>query len=192
MARSSISQYGNEEVIAVNQDPLGIPGQRIAGHDLSFPCTTPPSDVPYTIVALPCDMADKSQEWVSKPVSGGPSGAFTLSAAFGTDTVTMVNWQCNTKSGGQVYGVTSGQQACGASGSSWSFGAEEALVSAAGPLCAETPSWPSYGPNVLLNGCNAKNQAQHWAYLPDGRIKLDVPQVRTYVSGTGGISMEWQ
>jgi hypothetical protein len=35
----NIDSYGNEEVIAVNQDPIGVPGYRIVGGDLTYPCT---------------------------------------------------------------------------------------------------------------------------------------------------------
>jgi alpha-galactosidase len=40
MLRYALETYSNEELVAINQDPLGSPAKRIVGGDLSFPCKT--------------------------------------------------------------------------------------------------------------------------------------------------------
>ena len=34
----ALETYSNEELVAINQDPLGSPAKRIVGGDLTFPC----------------------------------------------------------------------------------------------------------------------------------------------------------
>ena len=38
-SKYALQTYGNTDVIAINQDPVKVPGARLAGGDLLFPCT---------------------------------------------------------------------------------------------------------------------------------------------------------
>lgn len=157
----------------MNQDPLGIPGSRLAGADLSFPCTSPPDDVPFGVFAMPCNMSDPTQVWTA---GGNATGAaVTLAARYGGADVYLANYGCGASDGAQVYGLASPQQACGASGSLWTFG-NGTLTSAPGKgsLCLQAHGY--HGPHVEANWCNTQNQDSLWTFLPDGRVRLDVPQ----------------
>jgi alpha-galactosidase len=57
----ALETYSNEEVIAINQDSLVLPGSRIVGSDLSFPCTG--SDALATVTAEACNASDTAQHW---------------------------------------------------------------------------------------------------------------------------------
>jgi hypothetical protein len=93
-----LDTYGNTEVIAVNQDPLAIPGSRIAGPDLFYPCTTPPANVPYTVLLMPCDMTDPTQKWTATPVPSQPNNnlvTFTMQYDASTTDHGQLWMQCN-------------------------------------------------------------------------------------------------
>ena len=54
LLRYALETYSNEELVAINQDPLGSPAKRIVGGDLAFPChppatTTTPTTEPHPV-----------------------------------------------------------------------------------------------------------------------------------------------
>ncbi len=58
----NIESYGNEEVIAVNQDPMGVPGYRVVGGDLTYPCSESfPAGALFGVQARACDASDPLQ-----------------------------------------------------------------------------------------------------------------------------------
>ena len=63
----ALATYSNEEVIAVNQDPLGVAAVRLAGEDLTWPCTEPGGasyrNQMFDVQAAACDGHDRMQQW---------------------------------------------------------------------------------------------------------------------------------
>ena len=160
----------------MNQDPAVIPGQRIVGSDLQFPCTTPPSDVPYTVLLMPCDMTDPAQQWTATPVPGGASGEVTFTTTVDGQSVTMANSGCNTTPGTPVYALTS-PQACGASASQWTVAGDGTIHSGVGSgLCLDAYAIAGIpGPTIDTWSCSG-NAMQVWTHLPDNRIRLNTYQ----------------
>jgi hypothetical protein len=65
-----------QQAIAVNQDPLASPAQRLVGSDLAFPCGTP-SGALASVEAVTCDASDLNQQWdwdATKVGSGSRNG----------------------------------------------------------------------------------------------------------------------
>lgn len=61
----TMQTYGNEEVIAVDQDPAVIPGFRAVGTNLTYPCTGNglPDGALAEIAVVPCNASDPRQVW---------------------------------------------------------------------------------------------------------------------------------
>jgi hypothetical protein len=63
----ALETYSNAEAIAINQDPLGIPAQRIVGEDLQFPCH---SAAGGALTVASCNAADINQQFSYSPATG--------------------------------------------------------------------------------------------------------------------------
>lgn len=60
----ALETYSNVEAIAINQDPMGSPAQRIVGGDLSFPCRGGVKGALAAVTAVvACDATDPYQLW---------------------------------------------------------------------------------------------------------------------------------
>ena len=78
----ALETYSNEELVAINQDPLGSPAKRIVGGDLTFPChPTPTTPTPTT---------------ETHPVGGtGADGGGVVSGASGSHIAEVHAAPCN-------------------------------------------------------------------------------------------------
>jgi hypothetical protein len=69
----ALETYSNAELVAVNQDVLGSPAQRIVGDDLTFPCTgggAMPNGAAAAVMAAPCNPTDPAQQWTYDAATG--------------------------------------------------------------------------------------------------------------------------
>ena len=64
LLRYALETYSNEELVAINQDPLGSPAKRIVGGDLTFPCNRTTT---AEVHAAPCN---STNVW-GRQLSGG-------------------------------------------------------------------------------------------------------------------------
>jgi hypothetical protein len=91
----ALETYSNAEVLAINQDPLGIPAQRIVGGDLTFPCGS--SGGLAEVSAVACNPADPSQKWsygnqqISSALYPGVLDAFECGTSDGTQVFVFPN-----------------------------------------------------------------------------------------------------
>ena len=96
----------------MDQDPLGVPGYRLVGSDLSYPCGggALPSGALYQVQAVPCDDGDALQQWTVH----GNGSYIQLSAR--DDVVAVLDaYQCGTADDTAVYvdPLDNGQGTCG-------------------------------------------------------------------------------
>ena len=76
-----IETVGNEEMLAINWDaPFKGPARRVAGGDLTFPCSPSPPQAAAGVAALPCAASDAAQQWQlgadgTLSLPGGGAGA---------------------------------------------------------------------------------------------------------------------
>lgn len=174
----------------MDQDPLGVPGYRVVGSDLAFPCTTPMSDVPYTVKAAACDASgkDPSQQWVAvaNPDGDGTHALVLASTAGSADPIYAVAYGCDSSNGAPVYGTTAagaGGGSCGGKNAYWTVhatapGQTGTITSAFAPgSCLDV--YNSRGPVMDVWACNGgSNQA--WTWTASGQLQSAQPSSQQY------------
>lgn len=152
----NVETYTNAEAIAVNQDTLGIPGIRLVGDDLTYPCSG--GSLPVGAIAglqvAPCNASDPLQAFfVNKTdntiVSLAPGGGV------------VDDYMCATPDDSPlyVYPRDNGQGTCGGANQVWQLNANGAFVNPRSSKCLDV--WQYTGPQVDLYTCNG-GANQQW------------------------------
>ncbi|XP_062508332.1 probable alpha-galactosidase [Corticium candelabrum] len=144
----AVETYSNKDVIAVNQDPIGRQGIRLAGTDLSSQ-TLPPAHV------APCNSSSTSQLWVwdtdliGMVFTGNEEKCLNVNNC-GTD---VIYYHC----------VKSGGTCCGAScykNELWTLTNSGQLISQLTNSCATVNS----DNTISLQKCQPDQPSQKWSY----------------------------
>ena len=139
----ALETYSNEELIAVNQDPLGSPARRLVGSDLAFPCEGGISGV----VAVPCDEGDITQLWLPDAVT-----ATIASVAYATQEGVLQNADCSSANGALVNVGRFGEGPCQGDNQQWLHSNSGELINGASINCLDVRNFT--GPSVELWTCN--------------------------------------
>lgn len=122
------------QVIAVDQDASHVPGYRLVGGDLSYPCGGgPPAPAVYSLAAKACDAGDAMQVW-----RVGGNGSTIGLASGGAGGPVLDDWECAAADGSPVYvGPQDGAAGkCGGRNQLWTWRADGSVVNvASGTWC---------------------------------------------------------
>jgi alpha-galactosidase len=142
----ALETYSNDELIAINQDPLGIPAQRIVGNDLPFPCQGGSSSTGFlaSVVAAECDATNEAQQWSFS------NGLITSRKFAGV--IDDVNCASDDGSPVAVYKLDNGQGTCNGKNQIWNQHADGTLVNAYSNKCLDVYDFA--GPAVDVWTCN--------------------------------------
>lgn len=159
----ALETYSNDEVIAVDQDPLGSPGRRLVGANVTYPCTSNglPSGALAIVQARPCNASDPAQQWTYNSATG------QLTSATGG---VVDDYQCGSADGNAIYlyAPDGGSGTCGGRNQQWALKADGTLVNADNGKCLDIYDFA--GPTVDLWTCNGgANQA--WSLPGDGTVR---------------------
>ena len=147
-----------------SQDPLGIPGFRVVGGDLKYPCGGDvPAPAKYAVEALACNASDPRQRWVS-------NGNGSSIALAGDASTVLDGWQCSTADNTPVYGAPpDGAGAkCAGRNQNWSWRPDGTIVNVNSNTCLDVYNYN--GPNVDLWTCNG-GANQKWSLTPEGLLQ---------------------
>lgn len=142
----ALETYSNAELIAINQDPLGSPAQRIVGNDLPFPCQGGSSSSGFlaSVVAASCDASNDAQKW-----------------SYENNLITSVKFNgvlddvdCAKSDGSAVaiYKLDNGQGTCNGKNQQWIQKSDGTLVNAFSNTCLDVYDFA--GPAVDIWTCN--------------------------------------
>ena len=154
----ALTTYSNQELVAINQDPLGSPAQRITGSDLQFPCAggggggTTPGAV-ASVVAAPCNATDPYQQWKYDATTG------YITATMVPDAV-LDDFGCGSSDGNPVAlfhrdeGTTAlaSPTNCGGKNQHWSHNANGTITNNYNGICLDV--FDFLGPTVDVWECN--------------------------------------
>lgn len=158
----ALETYSNAELIAVSQDPLGAPGRRLAGSNLTYPCSgngLPPGAI-AAVQAMPCNASDPRQQWAYNSSSG------QWHSALGG---VLDDYECGAADGTAVlvYPPDNGTGTCNGRNQQWTTDGAQ-VVNAAVQKCLDIYDFA--GPAVDVWTCNGGlNQA--WAQPGDGTLR---------------------
>jgi alpha-galactosidase len=155
----NIASYRNEEVIAVNQDPLGVPGYRIVGGDLTYPSAGGgglPENALYGVQALACEAANPMQKWVLN------NGSTIQLASTSGGVAVLDAYACGTQDETLVYAYPpdNGSVTCGGKNQQWtmSLSSGGTITNGFSGKCLDVFEFA--GPAVDVYTCNGgQNQA---------------------------------
>ncbi len=156
----ALETYSNAELISINQDPLGSAAQRVAGGDLKFPCSGPPSPGALaSVAAADCDASDAGQRWAFDAASG-----HITSAAFPG---VLTARGCGSSDGNPVEVAAAGADGCGGRAQAWAWGADGRVTNGNSGSCLDVFDWA--GPTVDTWACNGGSN-QQFKLNADGTI----------------------
>jgi len=136
----------NKEVIAINQDPLGVQGRLLS---------ISASDPTFNLEKGECS-ADTAHQWIYDPVTGYLHNIYSgLCVGISTDCKDIEKAEVNLF---QCY-----PQECGDRYIMWTFNADGTISSALNKKCL-LPWGGGQGPNILVETCNAGNHNQIWKF----------------------------
>ncbi|XP_062506826.1 uncharacterized protein LOC134183341 [Corticium candelabrum] len=169
MTNDTVMILTNKEVIAINQDPLGVQGTKRASYNVNITTTVGP------VVAVQCNASVQSQHWAFNHSTG-------VIKDVGTGTC------LDAGSGhGQVYLKTcdnSVQQM-------WSFKDDHSVrAKSSSGRCLDVYNFS--GPVVQLFSCKSaggKASNQHFSFLPDGTFRPNISNLCLDVQSLGMIEI---
>jgi hypothetical protein len=178
----------NPELIAVNQDaPFIGPGQRIAGNDLTWPCSNAlPDNALYQIQALPCNNSNALQYWYMNTTDN------TVRLGNSSQPGVLTYYQCDTDDGTLVYVYPPGiddqsnnslPQGCNNLNQEWIYysNGNQSLVNPYSGKCLDEYMWTT--PRVDLWTCLPSASNEMWKYNDGQFINQDSGYCLTAVEG---------
>ena len=169
----ALETYGNAELIAINQDPLASPAQRVVGGDLKFPCHSGGGSV-AAVTAETCNAADPAQLWDFDAASG-----LLTSRAFASQGGVLEAADCATDDGAVVAVGTKGTSSCGGKNQQWTLKAGGTVINGNSGTCLDVYNFA--GPPVDVWTCNGGSN-QNFSFDASGLV-------RTADGGAGKPSM---
>lgn len=164
----------NPEVIAVNQDELGIQGRKVASTQVYRPLGYKRNAETSPLKIAPCD-GSVGQRWTINGDGSISNG----------DGLCMDIYNCDTSSGAQVevFQCHVGDKSfCSESkNQEWVFVNESTITSKMNGKCLDV--WNNVGPNVEMWDCNGGNN-QKWTYYPEDQSLRSLGQCLTPVDST--------
>ena len=161
----------NPEIIAVNQDPLGIQGRKITSAQVYRPLGFKKNAETAPLRIAPCK-GTSSQRWKINSDGSISNG----------DGLCMDIYNCDGSSGAQVevYPCHIGDKsACQESkNQEWNFVNGSTITSRMNGKCLDV--WNNVGPNVEMWDCNGGNN-QKWVYYPEDQSLRSLGQCLTPV-----------
>eukprot|EP01111_Echinosteliopsis_oligospora_P002805 TRINITY_DN1438_c0_g1_i1.p1 TRINITY_DN1438_c0_g1~~TRINITY_DN1438_c0_g1_i1.p1 ORF type:complete len:510 (+),score=182.54 TRINITY_DN1438_c0_g1_i1:69-1598(+) len=143
MSNETIEILTNEEVIAINQDDLGVQGKKVK---------IITADTPAPVSAVDCD-GSKSQQWIlyndDYTIRSVDGLCLNIPDCSDKDTTQLVTSSC------------SGNGTCAAS--QWHVNSDNTITNVQNGKCIDM--YDDYGPVVDIYGCHA-GQNQQWTYDP--------------------------
>jgi len=160
----ALETYSNAELIAINQDPLGSPAQRVVGGDLKYPCQ---QGIPGAalVAAAPCQdpTTNAAFHWTVDASSG-----LVENAAFPGNALDVQG--CNSADGTPVILTPVGKPQCSNS-QKWSWAAQGTLNNAAlgSGVCLDVYDWS--GPAADVWECNGGSN-QVFSLTSSGTLRM--------------------
>jgi hypothetical protein len=140
MTPATLAVYANAEAIALNQDPLGIAGRRVAVYPATNATLAPPWDA--LAVLAPCSAASPTQRWTwSNKTLPGPATSLGLAPCAAGDTL-----------------------------QGWAFAPDGTLRNDRSGLCLDAPTGGCSQAAATVAPCDASRPSQQWVLLPGGQV----------------------
>ena len=151
----ALETYSNQELIDINQDPLGQPAVRISeGGDLiAAGCMT----VGVPVTAVTCDASNPAQSWSYNASTGA------IASTLSDGTYVLDGYACFNFDGAPVtaYPSDDGAGTCGGRNQQWAWGADGRVINANTKTCLDVSDWA--GPGVDVWQCNGGSN-QNFTY----------------------------
>eukprot|EP00750_Incisomonas_marina_P015620 INCI18401.3.p1 GENE.INCI18401.3~~INCI18401.3.p1 ORF type:complete len:524 (+),score=65.40 INCI18401.3:372-1943(+) len=157
----ALETYSNTDLIAINQDKLGLSAKRIVGGDLTFPCS-PGDSGAKTIVAVPCNVDDPAHAWIVHADSGKiESKKFPG--------MVLDDFHCSNDDGSPVmlYPDDHGAGTCAGKNQQWVVQTNGTITNSNNGKCLDV--WDFTGPKVDVYACNGGSN-QHFEQLSWGGL----------------------
>eukprot|EP00038_Savillea_parva_P025951 m.50314 g.50314 ORF g.50314 m.50314 type:complete len:571 (+) comp7229_c0_seq2:61-1773(+) len=165
----ALETYSNDELIAINQDPLGKAAKRIVGDDLDFPCKDEPSGAVASVQAVACDTTDPTQQWKIDADSNT-----IASVAYPGAVLDDVNCAADDGSPVALYTPDNGKGTCNGQNQLWQHHASDGTItSTANGKCLDVFQW--VGPAVDVWACNG-GPNQNWTVTASGQLKTQASE----------------